>query len=275
MVCAANCGTFCPQLICQLIRSAILAITTKGATTINTAVFTTYFVNNPDPQRKEHAPADDYSYVAPWHQSMTQLGLNGVIFHDGLSAEFMSEHGGNGIQFEFVSPDEFEYSLNDYRFVIYERYLRNHPEIEAVFMTDGNDVAVVQEPFSMIDPKRVYVGSEMEFIEDSQWVKRRFYFLNQGPAQFPMPKSLFRRKHRVYNAGILGGSREICMEFLGHMVGGLAQLTDEQKMLNVNMALFNHTVYAHFKRRAVTGQPLHSEYKDFQADRKDVYFIHK
>ena len=41
------------------------------------------------------------------------------------------------------------------------------------------------------------------------------------------------------------------------------------------MPIFNYLVYRHFRRKALTGSPIHSIYKQYEDDRSDVWFIHK
>ena len=51
-------------------------------------VLTTYLTSKRDPQRKVFVARDKYTYVAGWHLSMRDIGIKGVVFHDGLSSEF-------------------------------------------------------------------------------------------------------------------------------------------------------------------------------------------
>lgn len=237
-------------------------------------IFTTYFCNKLDPQRKTHAPCNDFTYIEPWYRSVEKLNLRGIVFHDGMSQDFINKFQTARIRFEWVDPSRFIYSLNDTRFLIYHDYLMSHPEIQNVFMTDGNDVTIVQDPFLAMHSNKVYVGSETGDMKNNRWFNRRVKFLNSGNHTYTFKLSRFRA-NKVYNAGILGGSYEICLEFLSEMVRKFKSLDVAQRELNLNMAVFNHTVYNGFLHRSVTGDPLHSEYKAYQNDRRDVWFIHK
>jgi len=237
-------------------------------------VFTTYFCRSADPQRKTHAPADDIGYIAPWYDSMCERGLRGTVFHDGMSDGFINRYTTELIDFEYVDPAEFEYSVNDYRFFRYLDYIERRPELQAVFMTDGNDVRVVNDPFPNLRPDRIYVGSEMEVIDGNQWMQRRLWLLNQGGVDAGLKLSRLRRNW-IYSAGILGGHRDICLQFLRQLVDVLARVDAEHRGLNLNMAAYNYLVYNHYRRRHVTGAPLHSRYKRYEDDRRDVWFIHK
>ena len=52
-------------------------------------------------------------------------------------------------------------------------------------------------------------------------------------------------------------------------------LDEKQRRDNLNMIVFNYVVYNNYKQKVNTGEPLHSVYKKFENNRKDVYFIHK
>jgi hypothetical protein len=246
--------------------------TPRAAPTV--VLLTTYFCRNADPQRKVCAPPNDITYIAPWYESVSRLGLPGVVFHDGMSQDFIHQYQTESIAFEYVDPESFTCSVNDFRFFIYLEFLRKRPEIERVFMTDGNDVQIVQDPFPLLRSNRIYVGSELERIEESQWMRRRIWQLNEGSPHHRFRLSRFR-KHTIYNAGILGGHRGIVLQFLEKMVDTLGSLGPDHKHLNLNMAAFNYLVHRHFRWRSRTGDPVHSRYKAYENHRRDVWFIHK
>lgn len=258
------------MMLWQKKDSQVLPADEKGSRVL----LTTYFCRKVDPQRKEHAPCDDFTYIEPWYSSVFALELDGVIFHDGMSEEFIERYQTERIRFELVPPATFRFSLNDFRFCIYRDYLQRHPEVRYAFMTDGNDVRVVKDPFPGMVSDRIYVGSETGDARTNRWVQRRITLLNRGTRDFDFSFSRWRR-NPIYNAGILGGSYGLCMEFLDEMVAKFESLDPHQRELNLNMAVFNHTVYDRFRRRLVTGQPLHSVYKAFENERDDVWFIHK
>lgn len=205
---------------------------------------------------------------------MQSLGLHGTVFHDGMSDRFINRYTTDRIDFEYVDPSEFEYSVNDYRFFRYLDYIESRPELQAVFMTDGNDVRIVNNPFVDLRPDRIYVGSEMEVIDGNQWMHRRLWLLQKGGVDARLKLSKLR-KNWIYSAGILGGHRDICLDFLRDLVGILASVDDDHRGLNLNMAAYNYVVYNLYRKRHITGAPLHSRYKRYEEDRDDVWFIHK
>ena len=110
-------------------------------------IMTTYFCNKNDPQRPKRAPCNDFQYIKPWYNSIKKLGLNGVIFHDGMDETFIKKYQNDKIKFVYVDSNSYEFSLNDLRYFVYLDYIKKHKNIENIFMTDGNDVIVVKNPF--------------------------------------------------------------------------------------------------------------------------------
>ena len=227
-------------------------------------IMTTYFCNKKDPQRLSKAPCNDFKYIKPWYTSVKKLGLNGIIFHDGLSENFIRKYETNKIKFIYKKTHQV-FSLNDYRYFIYLDYINEHPEIENIFMTDGNDVTVVNDPFTFIKPRNIYVGSEIK--GDKMYVLDKLNNINANKNNNKL------KLDTIYNAGILGGNRENVIKFIKKMIYIFNLVDNKNKDKNNNMAVFNIT--SENTKNIITGAPLHSDFKEFQNNRKDVYFIHK
>ena len=152
-----------------------------SAASASNVIFTTYFCRKIDPIRKVHAPCNDFSYIAPWYTSMQELGLYGVIFHDGMSDKFINQYQTAKIRIRYVGDSgRVHISLNDYRYFIYLKVLEANANYEQVFMTDGNDVKVVRSPFGNLRHDRIYVGSETGNFKTNKWIQRRVRLLDGG-----------------------------------------------------------------------------------------------
>jgi len=68
--------------------------------------------------------------------SVTDLGLTGVIFHDGLETKFIRELTTNRVHFQRAHLHGR--TTNDARFYAYLQYLRAHPEVTRVLLTDAS-----------------------------------------------------------------------------------------------------------------------------------------
>lgn len=240
-------------------------------------IMTTYFCKKKDPQRNTYAPCNDIKYIKPWYYSIKKLGLNGIIFHDGMSKEFINKYQTDKIKFVYVNSNKYDYSLNDLRFFVYYDYILNNNNIENVFMTDGNDVTVVQNPFK--DCNTIMVGHDangngtqtyLNFKNNT--IKKWLNHFNNNNWKYKID---YIKNKKCYNAGILGGNRQDIIKFLKNMVIIFKQMNSSQKTKDLNIIVFNYVIYTIFNNNVKSGSPICSRFKKYENNRKDVYFIHK
>jgi hypothetical protein len=250
-------------------------------------LLTTYFNSKPHPLYEHTVEKNSIAYIAPWYRSVDRLGLRGVIFHDGLSEEFIETYSTSKIEFVFVDPAQFEYSVNDQRYLVYDHYLRAHPTIDKVFMTDASDVFVVQDPFAFVAPGLVYVGNQPgrlhppepagDSLESFSYSFIRERLEAAGSQYLALLDDLgsrsIRSEHPVLNAGILGGCRTVMLELLKAFREVFLAISQPQE--NLNMGVLNYVIYRDSSFEFVTGVPVHSQFGKYENKRKDVWFIHK
>lgn len=244
----------------------------------------TYFTSRPHPMYGFTVERDSRRYMADWYSSMQRLGLRGVVFHDGLSSDFVREMETPSIGFCEVASESIKYPLNDQRFIVYRQYLQSHPEVERVFLTDLSDVRVASDPFPQLSPHRVYVGSQPGSLmprngDGCKYVDERLQAAGAPYSRFieqlasPSDSDRQQQPIPVLNAGILGGFREKVIEVLDFIVQYLESI--DKRHENLNMGLFNYVLYSHFREQLVAGPPVHSIFGGYENDRTDVWFIHK
>ena len=228
---------------------------------------------------------------------MRRIGLNGLIFHDGLSDAFLARYQRERIRFQYVDPTSIRFSLCDQQYFFYLDYLKAHEEIARVFMTDVSDVTVMQNPFPLLTLGFVYAGSQPGFIhvpnqpgwggESYQYIQdlllvagaRYLDFINRldGTNQqvSPQPAGRFGTLagFPVLNTGILGGYRRVVLKVLEKMVMTLQEIDKGDE--NLNMGVFNYVLYKYFRDQTVTGAPIHSNFGRYETHRQDIWFVHK
>lgn len=211
-----------------------------------------------------------------WYNSgiklcQTNSNIKLVVFYDELTEEFISKYNSEYIVFIQV-PECGEYSPHDYRWLIYENFTENN-EFDKVFFTDISDVLIKSNPFINLDPEILYMGDEEGKLWDNEWTENRhsyyqvtlndyndIYFLN--------------KKQQFLNAGILGGYRDIVLQFLNKMVE-YTQITVDGKSGSItDMLLFNYINYKYFPKRK-HGAPVNSIFWKNETHREDVWFVHK
>ena len=238
-------------------------------------IFTSYFTSNRDPQRFIQRKADDWEYLEKWFNSIRLLGLDGVVFHDGMSEEFIRKAT------EFYPNVVFEYvniqsrSTNDARFYAYLNYLQTNPHIQRIICTDVSDVVFKRNPFDfmLLLGQHLYVGEDMDStprVGENHWVLSVF-------AHCKMKNSLplfdrVRRYFYLYNAGVIGGDRVVMLNFLSRVT---AVLDGTPETKNCNMAAVNYVIHAFFDDIVFTGYPLTNYFKEEREDHPLVYIVHR
>lgn len=249
-------------------------------------LLTTYFTSKPHPLYEYTVEKDSLAYIEPWYRSTRELGLRGVVFHDGLSRDFVETYSTSKIEFVFVDPSRFEFSLNDQRYFVFYDYLRSCPEVGKVFMTDASDLVVVQDPFPWIAPGMLYVGNQPGRLHPPEpeggtlesmsydYIRERLETSGRNyRALLDELRRSPRAEHPVLNAGILGGDRQVVLAILEALIEVLRAIGKPHE--DLNMGVLNYVVYRDAAFDFVTGAPVHSVFGSFQNDRKDVWFIHK
>jgi hypothetical protein len=204
-------------------------------------ICTTYFTSNIDPQRKIKVENDNIKYIEPWYYSILNLNLYGLVFYDNLSDDFINTYQTDKIK--FVKCKLGNYSLNDERFIVYYMYFLKH-RYKNIFLTDGNDVTVNINPFTLIDNKKIntiFVGRGYNNkIKHSNWNITKVRAL-QKDINHNMPEEYYEMA--VYNAGIIGGSFHTTMYFLRQMN---RQFFIANTSNNHNMSIMHYVLFYYF-----------------------------
>src|SRR5690606_38353323 len=183
--------------------------------------------------------------------SAAECGAHVVLIHD----EKLSGPVPGNVTTVRVKPYDgdmywrrWEYSLE---------WLDVHPEVENVFCVDGSDVRVLRDPFEGLDDETLYLGSELAYMNDRWMVRnhrhpklRRFFLQNAG--------------RRAYNAGIVGGRRDVVREFVAGMLRHRSSMQASGEV-GSDMGLLNYTALRPYWRdRIVTGPSLHTVFKKYE-----------
>ena len=252
----------------------------KQTSKSSAVIFTSYFSKKIHPQFGDpqlegvssdgRARQNDISYIGRWYDSVKALGINARIFCDNLTPEFIEQYQTDKIK--FVVVDTSDYSYNDWRFFCYRNYLEQH-HFDNVFMTDSSDVIVVNDPTMMIE----------KFPDIHYFVGKDSIKLNQFP-YLPYHKTMgfdnyiyfFINQYEwdLINMGAIGARYDDITRFL--------KILCEERM-RIGTPNFNADIWTGnyvFRHRLsdfklLIGEPLTSNFKQYEYGRKDVCFIHK
>lgn len=229
-----------------------------------------YFTSAPDPQGRVSINRSDPAYIQAWYDSVVKHGLKPVLFHDGITTDFINHFP--ELKTIQVPPVPLRMQLHDYHWVISHNYLIRHKEIENLFFTDCPDCEVINNPFIQegYDSTKLYCADEPETITESKWIQH--CLKNPVWANMEGFAEILASNEALYNGGVLGGGRDIVLKFTG-LISELV----EQVKFRINdgtgdMALYNYILHKHFN--PVHGFPVNSVFKAYE-NRNDVWFKHK
>lgn len=222
-------------------------------------VLTSYFTNEVDPQKGEKwtANIDDLRVLI---DSCVNNNIELVVINDCFNGNDYNFKGVKFVQM-FNAPENPYFQ----RWMSYLRYLADNKH-ENIWMVDATDVEVLKNPFNIIHPDIIYCGWEREKI-GCAWMK------NHHKSNFIQNFIKCNLQTNLLNAGVVGGSYNIVMEFLEALTGMHANLRD-MDLDKTDMPLFNWTIYSHFLGRFKTGIEVTTEFKKFQTNKISL-FRHK
>jgi nucleoside-diphosphate-sugar epimerase len=241
-------------------------------------VFTSYFTNTDDFQRKRRYSPNHFQYMAEFFWSLKKHGLRAVVFHDGLDAGFQHRLSSDYPRLSFSLVESLHNrSTNDARFYAYYHYLREHPGIDRVLLTDISDVEFQKDPFQLMFflGDWLYVGTDIDIFPNMKrmpWIEERLRGCFGDHSVDAGKLSKLLQMDTVYNAGTVGGSRAVVLNLLAVVV---VYLDATPPSLNCNMPALNFVVHEHFFDKVFTGFPLNSRFFRFQSAPKGVYLLHK
>lgn len=148
-----------------------------------------------------------------------------------------------------------EISLYFKRWIMAFQFLSEHSEIEEIFFVDAGDVEVINYPFHDLKKNRLYMSDEGFDLNSSIVVA------NDAPKE--IKKFLEINKNlQLLDPGVVGGKREIVMEFLSLLANQIAR--GERKFREgvdngigvFEMAIISYVSYNFFSERLIHGRKI-------------------
>lgn len=211
-------------------------------------VLTSYFSGVIDPQRNERWAAD-HKAVEKLERSVQAHGIKFAMIHNCFDLPNLTTISG--------SP-YFERWLKQWQ------YLRDHPEINNVFVVDATDVDMVNNPFGNLNAGKLYVGDEVGQTLNNNWLLTRHQepmvnrFLRQNPG-LPM-----------LNCGVVGGNRQVVMDLCRDIYDYHFKHPHEQ----TEMGVFNYLLHTKYRDIKEHGRHVTSLFKKFERQ-TNAWFRHK
>lgn len=213
---------------------------------------------------------NDFKYIEPWYNSVNNLNLEGRIFYDNLSDDFLNQYTTDKIKFIKVNPSD--YSNNDWRFFCYRNFLEENV-FDSVFLTDGSDVTVVKDPCKIMSS---FPSNDLFVCKDSIMLNEFPYLQIHQKAQWDdyVWFSICQNRLELINMGVIGGDYKNIILFLNKFCETRIRLGDPS--FNSDMWIGQYVFRKLLdNKKILIGEPFTSNFKKYEIDRKDVYFIHK
>lgn len=211
-------------------------------------VLTSYFSGVIDPQRNERWKAD-HKAVEKLEYSCQARNIAFDLIHNCFDLPNLTTIQG--------SP-YFERWLKQYQ------YLRDHKEVERVFITDATDVDMLNIPFHHMQPGKLYIGDEPGQTLSNAWMLANHQeptvnqFLRDNP---DLP---------LLNCGVVGGPRALVME----MCRDMWAYSVEHPLEATDMGIFNYLMHTKYKDRLEYGRHVTTEFKKYERA-STAWFRHK
>ena len=241
-------------------------------------VMACHFTGIYDVNRSGILPDDDFNLVQGWAESLKAQQVNGIIFHNNLSAPTCDAHQHKQLHFMQVELDA-AFNPNVYRYIIYREFLRLHAStITSLFVTDVSDVVMLKNPFIeplfMTNAATLFCGDEPIQLHN-EWMINHASHLRHSIPDYTAYETEFKHA-ALLNCGIIGGSSLMIQTFIEQ----LAAIHEQYNRNNAtaytgDMGAFNYLARTRFNNHLIHGYPVNTIFKKYENERKDSWFRHK
>lgn len=148
----------------------------------------------------------------------------------------------------------------------YRRFLAANPQYHRIWMVDGTDVKMRQNPFTFMFDSVLYVCSEQGKNVSLPWI-----------ADHHGSQRDWAKTHGfldLLNAGLVGGHRITISYFLNLFIDHDLRWADEFDDLT-DMAAFNHTCWENFGEQLVYGSKVNTTFGAYEDDNGYAWWSHR
>lgn len=230
-----------------------------------------------DVNRNEILADDDFSIVSKWAKSISDLNLQGIIFHNNFSDETCDAHQNDAIRFVKINYD-LQYNPNVYRYFLYNEFLKLYShQFDNVFFTDVSDVVVLKNPFVqklfLDNPMAIFCGDEPEIL-DNVWMQNHGQHLRSKIPDYAIYEEKFK-SNTLLNCGIVGGNSAVMKSFIADLWSIHSSFNfDNCTKFTGDMGAFNYLVRTKYNSQLIHGNPVNTEFKKYSSD-SNCWFQHK
>lgn len=217
----------------------------------------------------------DFKYIENWYNSIVKNRLNAVLFYDNLEEDFVKSYENEHVSFKKVTTSD--YSNNDWRFFCFYDFLEElkgkGQEPYCVFHTDASDVVVVKDPHELVNSHQEYdyfACKDSIPLKDFGYMKVHEHFNWEDRLMF----LLNIEDWWLINMGVVGGKFSNMLEFYKNFKSIREEMGSPE--FNSDMWICQYLLRSKLQScNLLMGDPVCSNFKQYETEREDVYFIHK
>lgn len=230
-----------------------------------------------DVNRNEMLPNDDFSIIEKWVNSIRNLNLQAIIFHNNFSESTILEHQSDHLIFIKIDYD-VRFKPNVYRYSVYSRFINKYAgAINSVFVNDVADVLVLKNPFIqplfIENPNFIFCGDEPTTLKNT-WMIEHSTHLRNKIVDYAKIEDQFQEE-TLLNCGIIGGNISIMQPFLKSLWQIHEKFNnDNNTAFTGDMGAFNYIMRKKYYEKVFHGSPINSEFKAYFDDGTN-WFQHK
>ena len=220
---------------------------------------------------------DDILPVLAWAESITKLGLTGIIFHNNFSDETCRLYESEYVHFIKVDYDP-RFNPNVFRYFIYEEFLRIHYTILSnIFLTDISDVTVLRnpflEPYYLDNSAKIFCGDEPKILSD-EWMQMHSEHLRSKIEDYSIYENTYKNE-TLLNCGIIGGNILVIFRFIQQLKSIHQKYNyDNNTKFTGDMGAFNYLIRTCYHDKVIHGHPVNTVFKSYSDD-TSCWFKHK
>lgn len=220
---------------------------------------------------------DDFSIVSNWAKSVSEKGLQGIIFHNNFSEDTCKATENQHLRFIKVDYSP-QFNPNVFRYFVYNEFLKQyHQNIENVFFTDVSDVVVLNNPFQeklyLDNPTAIFCGDEPEILAN-EWMQNHGQHLRNKISDYALFETDFKDEV-LLNCGIIGGTIAVMKPFIQKLWAIHRKYNcDNKTLFTGDMGAFNYLVRTQYNDKLIHGSPVNTEFKRYEIN-DSCWFKHK
>jgi len=231
-----------------------------------------------DVNRSTTLEHDNFKLVQEWAESVANLKINGIIFHNNFSNETCKKYENEYISFIKIDYNP-AFNPNVYRYFVYKEFLDVYANrLKNIFVTDISDVTLVKNPFIdplfLENPTAIFCGDEPKIL-NNDWMNEHNSHLRKKIEDFADYEENFKEA-TLLNCGIIGGEIAVFNDFIQKLYAIHKNFNTENKTaFTGDMGAFNYLARTQFNNQLIHGKPVNTVFKKYENERLDCWFKHK